>query len=72
MFMLCSFVNMAIKHKHLKLDQTKLTRARRILKLGTERETVEHALDLVLIEAQLIGALRAVGGIGGMVDIFDE
>jgi hypothetical protein len=39
-------------HKHFILDQTKLTRARRVLGAKTETETIERALDQVLTEDQ--------------------
>jgi len=45
---------MAIRHKHLKLDQTKIDTARRLLGLSTEQETVEAALDLVIAEEPIL------------------
>jgi hypothetical protein len=38
----------AVKDKHLKLDQTKIKKAQAILRVRTETETVEKALDLVI------------------------
>ena len=35
-------VNMALRHKHLKIDQTKLDRAKRILRLATEQDTIDR------------------------------
>jgi len=49
MFTVASFVNMT-KHKHLKLDQSKIDRAKKLLGVKTEQETIERALDLVLGE----------------------
>jgi hypothetical protein len=49
MFTLGSFVNMT-RHKHLKLDQSKIDRAKKLLGAKTEQETIERALDLVLAE----------------------
>ena len=63
-------VNMAIRHKHLKLDQTKIDKARRLLGLSTEQETVKTALDLVIAEEPILRAHRKVKGIGGVVDLF--
>jgi hypothetical protein len=63
---------MAIRHKHLKLDQAKLDRARKILRLSTEQETVERALDAVLAEDLLLRAHRKVRSVGGIVDAFAE
>lgn len=42
----------ARKSKHLILDQTKLTRAQRLLGAKTETETIERALTLVLSAAE--------------------
>ncbi len=50
------------RHKHFVLDQKKLDRARRALQARTEKETLERALDLVLTDADLDGALRWAGG----------
>lgn len=40
--------SMMTKDKHLKLDQTKIEKAKKILKSRSETETVEKALDLVI------------------------
>ena len=37
-----------VKDKHLRLDQTKIRRAREILGVRTETEAVEKALELVI------------------------
>lgn len=37
-------------HKHFRLDAAKISRARRVLRAGTETETIERALDLVISE----------------------
>jgi hypothetical protein len=37
-----------VKDKHLKLDQTKIKKAQSILRVRTETETIERALDLVI------------------------
>jgi hypothetical protein len=61
---------MAIRKKHLKVDQLKLDRAKRILRLATEQETIDRALDAVLAEEELMRAHRKARGIGGMLDLF--
>ena len=38
----------SIKDKHLKLDQSKITKAKTILKAKTETEAIERALELVI------------------------
>lgn len=63
-------MNMAIRHKHLKLDQGKIDRARRILAAHTEQETVERALDIVLAEDRILRVLRRGRAVGGFEDVF--
>jgi len=70
MFMSCYPVNMAIRHKHLKLDQRKIDQARRMLGARTEQETIDRALDTVLAEARIVRVLRRAGGISGFEDVF--
>jgi hypothetical protein len=71
MFMISSHVNMANRrHKHLMIDQRKLDRARRLIGVRTEQETVERALDVLLGEEPILRALRKAGGVGGFRDPF--
>ena len=58
-----------IKHKHMKLDQSKIDRAKELLGAKTERETIEHALDLVLAEASIVKVHRRVAAVGGAADL---
>jgi hypothetical protein len=69
MFTLGFSVNMT-KHKHLKLDQSKIDRAKRLLGAKTEQETIERALDLVLQEEAILAAHRRVKAVGGFEDVF--
>jgi len=39
-----------IAHKHFRLDVAKIKRAQRVLRTGTETETLERALDVVIAE----------------------
>jgi ribosomal protein S4 len=39
-----------LDHKHFRLDGRKIKRAQRVLRTGTETETIERALDLVIAE----------------------
>ena len=61
---------MALKHKHLRLDQSKIDRARRILQMRTEQETIERALELVAAEEPILRAHRQVRKTGGFSDDF--
>ena len=69
MYTIRSVVNMT-KHKHLKLDQSKIDRAKKLLGAKTEQETIERALDLVLAEASIVNAHRRVAAVGGFEDPF--
>jgi hypothetical protein len=70
MYMKCHSMYMALRHKHLKIDQRKLDRAKRILKLTTEQETIDRALDAILEEEEILRAHRKIRAVGGMVDAF--
>ena len=59
---------MALRHKHLKIDQRKLDRAKKILKLATEQETIDRALDAVLEQEEILRAHRKIRAVGGMTD----
>ena len=50
----------AIRHKHLQLDQNKLTRAKTVL--GAKTETIERALALVVDEHELDKPLKRAKG----------
>lgn len=39
-------------HKHFRLDATKIRRAQKLMRAGTETETIERALDAVIAEHQ--------------------
>ena len=52
----------AIRHKHLQLDQNKLTRAKTVLGAKTETETIERALALVVDEHELDKLLKRAKG----------
>jgi hypothetical protein len=60
----------ALRHKHVQLDQGKLDRARRVLGASTETETLDRALDLVVTEATIDRALRAARGKGKVRRVF--
>ena len=63
---------MAIRHKHLKLDQRKIDKARRALGAKTEQEAVDRALDMVLAEDRIVKVLRRGRAIGGFEDAFRQ
>jgi hypothetical protein len=61
---------MAVRHKHVKLDQRKIDKARRVLGAKTEQETLERALDMVLAEDRIVRVLRRGKAVGGFDDVF--
>jgi hypothetical protein len=60
----------ALRHKHVRVDQGKLDRARRILAAPTETETLDRALSLVVSEGDIDVALRAIRGKGRLKKVF--
>ncbi len=70
MFTICESVNMVTRHKHLKLDQAKIDKAKRALRARTEQETLERALDMVLAEDRIVRVLRRGRAVGGFEDAF--
>jgi hypothetical protein len=70
MFTKTHSMNMTVRQKHLKLDQKKLDRARKLIRAKTEQETVERALDVLLGEEPILRANRKVKGVGGLLDVF--
>lgn len=64
-----SLVDMA-SLKRLKLDQSKIDRARRFLGARTEQETIERALDHLLADADITRVLAGMRGVGGVGDVY--
>ena len=65
MYMPASFLNMAVRDKHLRIDQDEIDRAKRFLGVATEQETIERALDVLLAEEAIVRAHRRVRAVGG-------
>jgi hypothetical protein len=47
-----------LQHKHVRIDQRKLRRAKRVLEARTDTETLDRALTLVVSEAAIDTSLR--------------
>jgi len=60
----------ALRHKHVRIDQGKLDRARTILEASTDTEALDRALTLVVTEAEVDATLRSVGGKGKLKKVF--
>ena len=54
----------SVRHKHIRIDQAKLERAKKVLSAATETEALDRALTLVVSEGDIDAALRRVGGKG--------
>jgi hypothetical protein len=54
----------SVRHKHIRIDQAKLEKAKKVLSAATETEALDRALTLVVSEADIDGALRRAGGKG--------
>ncbi len=60
----------AIRHKHVRIDQRKLDKARKVLAASTETEALDRALSLVVSEADIDAALRRDAGKGKLKKLF--
>ncbi|MBC8417253.1 MAG: type II toxin-antitoxin system VapB family antitoxin [Proteobacteria bacterium] len=57
--------------KTIELDQDNINTARRIFGVRTEKEAVNKALEMVIIDNRIIEAHESVGGKGELIeDIF--
>ena len=59
-----------VRHKHLRIDQMKLDKARKVLDAATETETLDRALTLVVSEAEVDATLRRAAGAGKLKKLF--
>jgi predicted nucleic acid-binding protein len=49
-----------LRHKHIRIDQAKLSKARQVLEARADTETLDRALDIVVSEAEIDSMLRTV------------
>lgn len=59
-----------LRHKHVRIDQAKLEKARQVLDARTDTEALDRALSLVVTEGEIDAALRGVGGKGKLKKVF--
>ncbi len=60
----------SVRHKHVRIDQRKLDRARKVLAARTETEALDRALSLVVSEAGIDAALRQGAARGKLKKLF--
>jgi Arc/MetJ family transcription regulator len=65
-------VSERIVRKNMDMDARKLAAARRILGTTTDTETVDQALDLVVYQDEVIGALDRLAEAGGLAEMFPD
>lgn len=59
------------RKKSYRLHQSKIDEAMQVLGTRTETETIEQALDLVLLRGRLVEGVRAIRG-AALVNVLDE
>jgi hypothetical protein len=55
--------SVALKHKHLKLDQKKIDFAKRYFGVESEQEAIDRALSLLVEEQQVLAAMKPLKGL---------
>ena len=56
--------------KNMDMDAAKLAKAQELLGARTETEAVDMALDYVLFQGEVLGALDRLSALGGLDDVF--
>jgi hypothetical protein len=51
-----------LRHKHLKLDQTKINFAKKYFGVDSEQEAIDLALSLIIDEERITAALKPLKG----------
>ena len=59
-----------MRHKHVRIDEVKLKKAKKVLEAKTDTETLDRALSFVVEEDEINATLRRVGGKGKLVKVF--
>ncbi len=59
-----------LRHKHLRIDEAKLRKAKRILEAATDTEAVDRALNVIVAEGEIDEVLREIGGKGSLKKAF--
>jgi hypothetical protein len=59
-----------MRHKHVRIDQAKLKKAKKVLQAATDTETLDRALSLVVAEDEINTSLRRLKGKMKLVKAF--
>ena len=59
-----------LRHKHVRIDEAKLRKAKRILGAATDTEALDRALTVVVSEGEIDRVLREIGGKGSLKKVF--
>ena len=59
-----------LRHKHVRIDQTKLRKAKKVLQAKTDTETLDRALSFVVAEDEIDTSLRRLKGKMKLVKVF--
>jgi len=59
-----------LRHKHVRIDQAKLERAKRVLDARSETEALDRALALVVAEDEIDDTLQGLRGRGSLKKVF--
>ena len=60
----------ALKYKHIRMDQAKIDRVKKIFHTTTDTEAVDKALAFVLGEEEINRTLKSIGGKGHLKKVF--
>jgi len=59
-----------LRHKHVRIDQAKLEKAKELLEARTDTEALDLALTLVVTEGEIDAVLRGLSGKGKLRKVF--
>ena len=59
-----------LRHKHVRIDQAKLDKAKKVLDARTDTEALDRALNLVVTGGEIDAALRGIRGKGKLKKVF--
>jgi hypothetical protein len=60
----------ALRHKHVRIDQGKLEKAKKVLEARTDTEALDRALTLVVSEGEIDATLRSARGKARLKKVF--